>query len=48
MAGEGAENGRDDMIIDGSGADQQRQNNLIFDGVNVNYLKLYYGKFSSS
>ncbi|XP_027081232.1 DNA primase small subunit [Coffea eugenioides] len=44
MAGEGAENGRDDMIIDGSGADQQRQNNLIFDGVNVNYLKLYYGK----
>ncbi|KAL3498981.1 hypothetical protein ACH5RR_041713 [Cinchona calisaya] len=39
-------NGRDEMIIDGcEESKQQEQNNVIFDGVNVNYLKVYYGKF---
>ncbi|CAI9094292.1 OLC1v1030006C1 [Oldenlandia corymbosa var. corymbosa] len=48
MAGVEVENGRDDMVIDGCENGQQpkpMQNIVAFDGVNVNYLKLYYGKF---
>jgi len=34
------ENGRDDMEIDGV---DPSQGNLISDGFNANYLKVYYG-----
>lgn len=45
MAREEVESGRDDMIVDGCEAQQQGLNNVVFDGVNVNYLKVYYGTF---
>ncbi|KAH7513761.1 hypothetical protein FEM48_Zijuj11G0015800 [Ziziphus jujuba var. spinosa] len=34
-------NGRDEMVIDGS---EEREGNAVPEGLNVNYLKLYYGK----
>ncbi|GAV65780.1 DNA_primase_S domain-containing protein, partial [Cephalotus follicularis] len=42
MAREEAENGRDDMLIDGR--EPENQGNAVPDGFNANYLKLYYGK----
>ncbi|KAK3016057.1 hypothetical protein RJ639_007544 [Escallonia herrerae] len=41
MTKEEAENGRDDMLIDGC-EPEQGQGNAVPDGFNVNYLKVYY------
>ncbi|KAL6998031.1 hypothetical protein U1Q18_008155 [Sarracenia purpurea var. burkii] len=43
MTIEEAENGRDDMLIDG-GEPKPPQGNDVPDGFNANYLKAYYGK----
>lgn len=41
MKKEEIDNGRDEMVIDGS---EQREGNAVPEGLNINYLKLYYGK----
>ncbi|KAI5655344.1 hypothetical protein M9H77_32531 [Catharanthus roseus] len=44
MPREDVENGREDMLIDGSEAKQQKQKNAVPDVFNAHYLKVYYGK----
>lgn len=44
MTGDEAENGRDDMQIDGSEPRHHLQANTVPEEFNSNYLKLYYGK----
>lgn len=41
MTKEEADNGRDDMVIDGP-----EQANAVPDGFNANYLRIYYGQNS--
>lgn len=42
MTGEGTENGRDHMQIDGCEPEPE-QENAVPDGFNADYLKVYYG-----
>lgn len=46
MPREDVENGREDMLIDGSEAKQQKQKNAVPDVFNAHYLKVYYGIFT--
>lgn len=46
MPREDVEHGREDMLIDGSEAEQQKQKNAVPDVFNAHYLKVYYGIFT--
>lgn len=43
MTREEVENGREEMLIDGSEAEKEKQKNPVPDAFNPDYLKIYYG-----